>query len=411
MPSSDKYDTPSPSSPQPNDINNGSLTRTQEGQYHGPSQSSFQSTKAPGEAAVRVVTPTAVTSSSSTSNLIKKEMYRVQQQPQPVSALALLQERYRRRQQNKRRPCLLQHPNLALEIGTITQLYGPAGSGKTQLALSTCVDCVLLRQQQVVYVGLGGSNILGIVPRRLQSMIKSRLLLRLVAEQQQQPQHQGSQTTQKKSSSSSSSSMEDIDATVKYYLSNIFLHWVSNEEDLLEVVAAGGSLQRCLHVLAPKVSLVVLDGISNLLRLPDTQDLPSSHFCQERATLFFQLSSRLKLLSSMFQVPILIVNGATTKIMTYAGEKSLEPALGLSWNQCVNSTYFIGRRPGGYYDSTHVGVADDENGDTSQHQSQQATTGSSSVVRRILRCKKSPLNRSEESIDFYIDSGGTFPIR
>ena len=103
----------------------------------------------------------------------------------PVSALELL--RGRRKEKKSSFLCLVQNPHFALPLG-ITELAGPAGVGKTQIALSLCADCVLHQQEDVnensdsrnthkaVYIQLGGSSrFLRTASRRIQSMLKSRL--------------------------------------------------------------------------------------------------------------------------------------------------------------------------------------------------------------------------------------------
>jgi RecA/RadA recombinase len=297
---------------------------------------------------------------------------------QPVSALNLLLEERRERQN---RPCFLQHPELALPLG-ITQLYGAAGAGKTQLALSMCADCVF-RNQQAIYIGLGGSNSVGMASKRLKTMVTARL-----------------GTTQHNHHGVFSLSSEDI--SVHSLLSNIFLHWVPNGEDLLDLVE--GNLRQFLH-FHPNVSLVVLDGIANLFRQPDGS-IPN--FWQERSTTFFQLSSRCKFLSSVYKVSFLVINGVTTRIRDEAvvggfgtgTKQSLEPALGLSWNQCVNSTFLVSKET---TMNTPKGTL--KNSDDPSH------TPPARVIRRVLRCQKSPSLPPEASLDFYVDYGGTYRIK
>jgi RecA/RadA recombinase len=309
---------------------------------------------------------------------------------QPVSALNLLLEERRDR---RNRPCFLQHPELALPLG-ITQLYGAAGTGKTQLALSMCADSVF-RNQQAIYIGLGGSNSFGMASRRLETMIKARLA-------KNNNNKLGTTTTTR-----ARNNREDDDTAVHSLLSNIFLQWVPNGEDLLDLI--GGGLHRFLHH-HPDVSLVVLDGIANLFRQPDG-NIPN--FWQERSTTFFQLSSQCKLLSSSYRVSFLVVNGATTRIRDDddapvvgggAGplqQQSLEPALGLSWNQCVNCSFLVVK------------------GSATTNYSQQGTTNNPnnnktqpvSVIRRVLKCRKSPRLPPEATLDFYVDYGGTFRIK
>ena len=306
----------------------------------------------------------------------------------PVSAWKLLQQERKRKQQHLC-CCLLQHPALELTRGSITQLAGPAGTGKTQMALTLLCDCVLQNngnndnnnnnhnnQKKAVYISLGGGrNYLGTISKRLQTMLASRWIRnnnppRSNTQQQQQQQQ---------------------------LLANIFLQWIPNSDELLDTLQT--ALPRLLNLHNPTISLVVLDGIANLFRLE------TNH--QKRSNLFFQLSSRCKAISDQFKIPFLIVNAATTKIQNennnpFGNSSSfLEPALGLSWAQCVNSTFFVTRQAGTTTTTTTTTIP-------TTTQSNQSTT--ITVPRRILRCVKSPQVPANAAIEFYIDCRGTVRI-
>jgi hypothetical protein len=224
---------------------------------------------------------------------------------QPVSALTLLQEERKR----KNKIGLLQHPSLALPIGSLTQLAGPAGAGKTQLALSLCVDCVA-RNQRAVYIALGGPN--NTASKRLRAMVAARMVGQKTAD----------------------SDTAATGTAIQALLSRIYLHWIRNSEDLMDL------LEHRLYELLkrhPTISVVILDGMSNLFRIPEehtAQNDPNLNPWQQRATTFFQLSSRCKILSSTCQVPFLILNGVTTRIRdgnhTDQQSNNLVPALGLA---------------------------------------------------------------------------------
>jgi RecA/RadA recombinase len=271
----------------------------------------------------------------------------------PVSALKLLQQE--RERQANHPPCLLQHANLALSLG-ITQLAGPASAGKTQLALTLCADCVI-RNQKAVYilVGSNGSHEMGRISHRLRTMLAARSAGNNVSPQ-----------------------------TIHEWMSMVYLLCIRNEEDLMDLLHY--QLPRLLQ-LHPTISLVVLDGIANLFRIQDENRPNPWH---HRSTTFFQLANACKTLASAHQVPFLVLNEATTRIGNSDGQSHLEPALGLSWAQCVNSTFFVTRGHGTYTPS------------------QSSTT---SVSRRILRCIKSPMVPKNAVVEFYIDYRGTVRIK
>ena len=187
------------------------------------------------------------------------------QEVKPVPALTLLQQNIKRRR-TKPPCCLLQHPGLALPLG-ITQIAGPAGTGKTQMALTLLSDCVL-KNGMGVYISLGGSSaVLGRTSKRLQTMLAARL----------------------KPPNTSNTIQQD-------YLTRIHLRWIRNSEELLDLLKNG--LPRLLK-LHPTISVVVLDGIASLFRLQEESHPNPWHY---RSTLFFQISSLCKTISSTFNL-------------------------------------------------------------------------------------------------------------
>lgn len=222
---------------------------------------------------------------------------------QPKSALTLLQEEADG--QSSQEPlCLIEHPSFPLHLG-LTALAGPAGSGKTQICLSLVADCACKHQTSVV-VSLGSDNT-GRISKRLHQLL----------------QYRTGQTNQ------------------ETLLRNVFVNWVRNQEDLLEL------LERKLPNLLtnhPTISVVVLDGMAALFRGHAPERVKSQWL--DRSVKFFQIASICKKLSFAHQVPFLVTNEATTKIYsTSIIESTLEPALGLSWAQSVNASLFVHRGP------------------------------------------------------------------
>lgn len=326
----------------------------------------------------------------------------------PVTAGKLL-DRQRQQQQQQGQPpsarftgaALLQHPQWKLVPGTLTELAGPAGVGKTQLALTLCADSVLL-QEQAVYISLGSSSSgreWGRVAHRLECMLQARL---------------ASSTT---ISSHSAASTSATKTAVKTLLRDVLLQSVRNTEDLKDVLQT--SLPRLLQQSCNKykkrrIRLVVLDGIASLFRHAEhgTSTLLTTPqgFWQERAAAMFQVATICKKLAEEHQVPFVIINQATTRIIGLnnknetsgkgaSSSSRLEPALGLAWKQCVNASWFVSNT-----DSlVRLGSSISNNNTTS-------TAGScrhSTARKRKIVSLKSPRLSCQATMEFYIDARGT----
>ena len=298
-------------------------------------------------------------SSFSDRNNNEKQTRRMKASPvQPADALSLLQQERARLKQ-----CFLDHPDLALPLG-ITQLAGPAGSGKTQVSLSMCVSSVL-SGRKAVYIMLGGSaNGLVKASIRLETMLTARLQ---------------NTRTPKNNASTSTSTIQDL-------LSQIWLHSVRNPDDLVECLSKKLPTLLTQH---PGISVVILDNIATLFRYQDDPGLANPW--HTRSATLFQCSAICKQLSTHHQIPFLIINQVTTKMSNSNSnstsnhpplssrqqqQMSLEPALGLSWSQCCNATWFLSRR-------------------------------SESSTGRVLSCRRSPTTATDTSVEFTIEKEGT----
>ena len=317
---------------------------------------------------------------------------------------------------------LLRNPFFSLPLG-ITEIAGPAGVGKTQIALSLCADCVLQhhnhnhhqnhndennnnnnnnndmkkKKKKAVYIQLGGSSkFLQTASRRLQSMIQSRTVTTTPTTENNgdtnnnyNHQHQQQQD-------------DDNDGIVHDCLTRVLVRWICNSDELMDLLTT--NLDRLLHQ-NPTISLVILDGIANLFRfLPEYEPQSSSQQQQSsqhynnnnpwhhRAITFFQISNLCKELSTKYEVPFVIINECTTKIpndtittSTDTGGTTfhrnyqqkqlpvLEPALGLAWSQCVNCRFFVRRL--GVMTTTY-----NNSNNSSDHQQQQLQESSSSTA-------------------------------
>ena len=328
---------------------------------------------------------------------------------------------------NNKVATLLQHPRWKLWPGTLTEIAGPAGAGKTQMVLTMCADSVIMHQKAVYVVLGGGPNSIGILARRLETMLLARTnALEHLREKGRRTNHgrdhtRGGSTTDLPGMEMDTTTENSTSASTAYgsaprrrvnqWLQNIHLHWIRNTEDLMEFLRT--SLPTLLAGESPKsVRLVVLDGIAHLFRYAE-HDLPTTggsslqgreHY-QSRSSTFFEISKICKQLSEEHQVPVVVVNQATTRISNDSDlsilnqnrpvrnncsdveQDRLEPALGLSWNQCVNSSFFVTTTQATYQPS-----------------------GSTPVRRRRLSCLKSPHVASNATLSFYIDHRGTVRI-
>jgi len=265
-------------------------------------------------------------------------------------------------------------PWLRLEDG-ISEIAGEAGSGKTQVALSLCVDaaaydpplasdgpearaafianssdCANASEDAIyipgscraVYIGMSTSSKLTKIVERLQQMVEARQLAitdsgdsivmcggtthsnplsRYIAEQNGYYQQ------------SSPSQQQD-------WMQRILTKVVVNQDYLLDLITH--ELPALLDE-EPNIRVVVLDSIADLFRIADHRQSFAT-----RSTMLFGLASRLKWLSDRFHVPIVVVNQITNKIgnpsVTGITQPSqIIPALGLSWAQCVNRSYILSR--------------------------------------------------------------------
>jgi hypothetical protein len=302
-------------------------------------------------------------SSFSDRNNHEKQTRRMKASPvQPTDALSLLQE-----ERARIKSCFLEHPDLALPLG-VTQLAGPAGSGKTQVSLSMCASSVLAGRK-AVYIMLGGSSN-GLVKAsiRLESMLAARL--------QNTPSANMNINTSTRTSS----------RTIQDLLSQIWLHSVRNPDDLVECLSKKLPSLLAQH---PGISVVILDNIATLFRYQDDPGLANPW--HTRSATLFQCSAICKQLSTQYQIPFLIINQVTTKLSNSnhplssqsqsqsQHSSSLEPALGLSWSQCCNATWFLTRH-------------------------------SESSTHRVLSCRRSPTTADHTSVEFTIEKEGTLAV-
>lgn len=312
----------------------------------------------------------------------------------------------------------------------ITEISGEGGSGKTQICLSLCVCCVMSSflhpgsstnysvdrtgegpdggHYKAIYVSMGEGIRSVTIARRLEQMVRARL-------------------------SNDEINDDEVsicnDAIIKRILSRIILISIHNEDEFADFVE--GDLPDLLHRIddcngfrrrRTKIGLVVLDGIAGFFRFSDLSSLnrhdEKSLFFQRRGPRLLRLSSRLRELSDVYDVPVLITNQVTafaeqisascpepSSVLstTTFGEQSrwAVPALGLAWSNCVTTRYIL-RRTEQMVDATTdvIGYGRKRPMDAEEN------TGTQQMMRVREACILQSVNMPADlQVRFVIDSG------
>ncbi|KAL3801216.1 hypothetical protein HJC23_012616 [Cyclotella cryptica] len=269
----------------------------------------------------------------------------------------------------------------------ITELSGEAGSGKTQICLSVCVDCVTIRpaaadlpdkngvrsesqthiitssqpnttklsrdhhtnpllHYKAVYISTGSNT--STIAKRLESMVRARLM------------NQSKKRGHPSSRNATSVGKDQIHST----LSKIYLVSMKNEEDLLDFIqhslpsllSRGG--HDCISRNKSKIGIIVIDDIASLFRFSDPSLYYSSHtnstFIRDRTGNLFFISSQLRKLAHLYGVPVLVTNQVSAAIGSSlvhwfhgSNKEGVVPALGLVWSHCVGTRIILRRGIGG----------------------------------------------------------------
>jgi len=376
-----------------------------------------------------------------------------------------------------------QQPEGIWELDTgITELSGEGGSGKTQICLSTCVTCVMTPllyptplcgngnsapnttiamnnvssiqsnlQQNInhytsIYITMGEGIPPASIARRLEQMVRTRLNNQM-----------GNYNT----------SVDDIDNQVKDILSRIGLLSIRNEEEFVEFVEvdlprilAQQKQQKQQHhqsnnpylrqqhhqqqtTQTTKIGLIAFDGIAGFFRFSDPtyQHSRNSMFHFQRSSKLLQISSQLRKLSNVFDVPILITNQVTASIPPVVargnGSNSFDmvsasmlatssgggyqrtlPALGLIWSNCVSTRFILQRKDGTTFS------LDDNVGNAEQQQNvQQSVAGGEKSQKQTMKKKRAVrlrkarilqavnMEKEEQEVWYVIDTGEVLAVR
>ena len=226
----------------------------------------------------------------------------------------------------------------------VTEIAGPAGSGKTQIGLGMVVRCALYHHHHVTSTSTSMSTLeptavyMTLGPTAPSSKILSKRLHQMLQSQLSKEQHR----TLHSSSSSSSSVLDSL-------LRSILFRSIPHEDDFVQL------LDNPVHTfgLEPSIQLLVLDSIGGLFRLPDhdtdcTDD--GDAFVPRRSALLFAFCA--KLLRQRPNLVVLILNEVTAmntiRDVSWtqpANAGGLSPALGLAWANCVKTSLMLGKHP------------------------------------------------------------------
>eukprot|EP00984_Skeletonema_dohrnii_P035621 scaffold35620_cov155-Skeletonema_dohrnii-CCMP3373.AAC.1 len=335
------------------------------------------------------------------------------------------------------------------ELGTgINEISGEGGSGKTQICLTLCLTCALTPLLFAKENGNNNSNnnhqlyYTSIYITMGEGIPQSKIATRL---------HQMLGHRRHNNAEDDPDEMERI-------LSRIWLLSLKNEDDFIEFIEVHlpNILNNQSHGIKPqqqqqplpnnqyptcdKIGLIAFDGIANFFRFSDplfqqyqtsSAYNQSSMFHQNRSSKLFQLSSLLRRMSDVYDVPIVITNQVTTSIPSDDGllkrppppppsssvmgggqdGNRIQPALGLIWSNCV-TTRFILQRKDGLMAKISTGGSRNDNGNASVIKKEGAATTTTTTMQRVRKaCVLQSVCTPEESeVWYFIDTGAVVAV-
>jgi len=169
-----------------------------------------------------------------------------------------------------------------------------------------------------------------------------------------------------RSTSKESSNLEEL------VLSKIFIKSISSVDQLEELLGLRqssnssvgrtssavscppGELERLILQQASSsshVKLVVLDSIGGIFRTVEENQESDGACLRQRSTLLFRCASVLKRLSDVYNLKVIVTNQISASFAstlplgtTTPNLADGQPALGLSWSNCVNTRYWIHKK-------------------------------------------------------------------
>ncbi len=238
------------------------------------------------------------------------------------------------------------------------------------------------RQQyyEAMYISMGETTSPAQIAHRIHQMTQQRLKFK--SQMESPPEStRGNFTREQK---------EDEDENVKLTMKRIHTRFVHNEEDFMELlkllpsilqtrIDQDGSTHKQMNMdsasngrgtnqydsVSSRIGLIVLDSVAGLFRTPQDISMSSENdpkrrrtgyasatsssgsgsissaplYYAQRSEMLFQISAKLKQISDQYGVHIVVINQVTGK-----GSGKVVPALGLSWSNCVNDRFLLGRR-------------------------------------------------------------------
>ena len=347
------------------------------------------------------------------------------------------------------------------ELGTgVTEVSGEGGSGKTQICLSLCMTCALTpllflpdhpsnsnngndnidqssHYYTSIYITMGEGIPQSKIATRLHQMLRHRSVPNI-----------------------------DNEDDVERILSRIWLLSLKNEDDFIEFVEvhlpnildnqfrgikpqqqqqnAGQQQPNNHYPTCDKIGFIAFDGIANFFRFSDplfqqhhlstTNCNQKSMFHQHRSSKLFQISSALRRMSDVYDVPIVITNQVTTSIPSDDGllkrqsssssllssassPNKIQPALGLIWSNCVTTRFILQRKDGLMAKISTGGngngeLASSENDGNSDANNKNGATSTTTMLQRVRKAcvLQSVCVPVESEVWYFIDTGAVVAV-
>lgn len=196
-----------------------------------------------------------------------------------------------------------QIPELKLIKGTITEIVGPAGMGKTQACMMMCVCAAL----PLEFGGLGGGVVYidtekTFAPGRVVEMAKQR-----------HPALAGFPDA-----------LADLTSRILVY----------QESSTAAILQRLNNLEAVL--IEKNIKLLIVDSIA----APVRQQYDAEHL-SERQDFLGAIASKVKYLAENVNICVLITNQVTTRYGDQSSGSYLHPALGVGWAHSVNTRFLL----------------------------------------------------------------------
>jgi RAD51-like protein 1 len=228
--------------------------------------------------------------------------------PTPVTALDLWHRRSAASHLRTALPPLDAALHGGLPSGSVTEIVGPAGAGKTQFCLAMCVTACLdaaAEEGRALYLDTERK----FSPMRLAEIASKRF-----------------------------PDAFSRDEATTALLTRVLVIAPDSSAELLHVLE---SLEAT--IIDHHVKLIIIDSVAALARAEH-----AAGGIAERQRNLGQQASRLKYLAESFGIPVLVTNQVTTQMGGSGGEgRGLTAALGVVWAHAVNTRLVLAQERGG----------------------------------------------------------------